>query len=308
MSPSRGSHCNPHVLREGVGLPSQPFTRADRARGGSSPTRPRSTSRNAACRVVSAASFANARSVLAMARHRAMESCPRRSRPRRRPTGPRRPSKGHRRTPASCVQVLHYTLCRPGRTYLLIPFSLTPAYPLMDERVPGQLRALMVELPVGPLRGVRRVLRARGAGGRRFLPGRMRDQAQADDLVQETFLQIASGPAHVRPGLSAGAVGDGHCAALLADGLAARRRGGRGPPRTSPSWTCRWGGGRVVRGRVEVGGRWPRCRRRSGGRDRASRVGAQLQGDRRAAGIAETAAKLRSSRGVAQLRSLLGRR
>jgi RNA polymerase sigma-70 factor (ECF subfamily) len=168
------------------------------------------------------------------------------------------------------------------------------------------LRDLMVEYQEGRFEAFDELHAALAPVLRRYLLGQARDAAKADDLVQETFLQIHRARHTFDPAfpLTPWAMAIARHVWLMH-----RRTASRRPWETDDVTEMAL----PVRG--EAGSFAERTDvRRALGKVAASRRDAVIQHHllgfsfkeiAERAGIAETAAKLRSSRGIAQLRSLL---
>jgi len=169
-----------------------------------------------------------------------------------------------------------------------------------------RLRQLMREYQEGRFEAFDELYAALAPVLRRYLLGQARDAAKADDLVQETFLQIHRARHTFDPAfpLTPWAMAIARHVWLMH-----RRTASRRPWETDDVTEM------VLPVRGEAGSFAERTDvRRALGKVAASRRDAVIQHHllgfsfkeiAERAGIAETAAKLRSSRGIAQLRSLL---
>jgi RNA polymerase sigma-70 factor (ECF subfamily) len=169
-----------------------------------------------------------------------------------------------------------------------------------------RLRDLMVEYQAGRFEALDELHAALAPMLRRYLLGQSRDAAKADDLVQETFLQIHRARHTFNPEfpLTPWAMAIARHVWLMH-----RRTASRRPWETDDVMEM------ALPVRAEAGSFAERTDvRRALGKVPASKRDAVIQHHllgfsfkeiAERAGIAETAAKLRSSRGIAQLRSLL---
>jgi RNA polymerase sigma-70 factor (ECF subfamily) len=168
------------------------------------------------------------------------------------------------------------------------------------------LRDLMVEYQSGRFEAFDELHAALAPVLRRYLLGQVRDAAKADDLVQETFLQIHRARHTFNPSFP---LMPWAMAIARHVWLMHRRTASRRPWETDDVTEM------AIPVRGEAGSFAERTDvRRALGKVAASRRDAVIQHHllgfsfkeiAERAGIAETAAKLRSSRGIAQLRSLL---
>jgi RNA polymerase sigma-70 factor (ECF subfamily) len=169
-----------------------------------------------------------------------------------------------------------------------------------------RLRDLMVEYQSGRFEAFDELHAALAPVLRRYLLGQSRDAARADDLVQETFLQLHRARHTFNPEfpLTPWAMAIARHVWLMH-----RRTASRRPWETDDVMEM------ALPVRAEAGSFAERTDvRRALGKVPASKRDAVIQHHllgfsfkeiAERAGIAETAAKLRSSRGIAQLRSLL---
>ncbi len=175
---------------------------------------------------------------------------------------------------------------------------------MMDE---VKLSALMVRYQSGQFEAFDELYALVAPMVRRFLLGKVRDQAKADDLVQETFLQIHRARHTFDPAfpLVPWAMAIARHVWLMDLRSLSRR------PKATDDVTEMdlpvAAAAASYADRVEVRqalAQVPVARRRAAIQHHVWGLSFKEIADR--AGIAESAAKLRSSRGVAQLRSLLG--
>lgn len=172
-----------------------------------------------------------------------------------------------------------------------------------------RLRDLMVEYQSGRFEAFDELHAKLAPVLRRYLLGQCRDAAKADDLVQETFLQIHRARHTFRPAfpLMPWAMAIARHVWLMHCRTASRR------PRETDDVTAM---AMPVRAEAGVFAERADVRRALGKVAPARRdaviqhhlLGFSFKEIAERTGIAETAAKLRSSRGMAQLRSLLKQR
>ena len=195
-----------------------------------------------------------------------------------------------------------------------LPSSDARQIPMSDEMSTGmpdavRLRALMVSYQSGHFEAFDEIYALVSPVVRRYIRGRVRDPARVEDLVQETFLQIhrARHTFDAAFPLAPWAMAIARHVWLMDQRTASRR------PRATEELAE---GDVVVRAEAEALADRDEVRRALGHVEPARReaviahhvVGLSFREIAERAGIAETAAKLRSSRGVRQLRRLLGRR